>query len=75
MKPSTEAVLALMRRFNGACPRDFANHDIYRYGARIFELRRAGWTIGTLKCRRHRHRRRIVRYVIVQGPKRVLEEV
>jgi hypothetical protein len=56
MKPSTEAVLNLIRRYDGACPRHFANHDIYRYGARIKDLRDAGYRIGKRRCSKHHHR-------------------
>ena len=69
MTGSQQAVLETMRRYGGACPRDFANHDIYRYSARILELREQGYRIITHKCQRHTHRHHMVQYVVLGEPK------
>lgn len=43
MKPSTEAVLDLIRRLDGACPQDFTEQiHTARYSARVMELCNAG---------------------------------
>ena len=39
MNDSTRAVLELMRVYDGACAKTFALNDIYRYSARIHDLR------------------------------------
>lgn len=67
MKPCTRTVLELLRSYDGVCPRTFATFDIYRYGARIFELRHDhGYEIGTRRCsnQSHWHRRRIDEYYL-----------
>lgn len=69
MNDSQTAVLELIRRYDGACPRDFANHDIYRYSARIFELREMGYRIVSHRCRRHHHQKPIVEYRLLAAPK------
>lgn len=68
MTDSQTAVLELIRYYDGACPRDFANHDIYRYSARIFELREMGYRIVSHRCQRHAHKNRIVQYVLLGTP-------
>ena len=70
MNDSTRAVLELIRVYDGACPRDFANNDIYRYSARIHDLRKMGYRIVAHKCQRHAHRNRINQYVLLAEPGR-----
>lgn len=51
-----QAVLRVIRNNNGACARDFSEHDLYRFGARIHELRGLGYNIIKSKCTVHVHR-------------------
>lgn len=69
MKPSTEAVLDLIRRLDGACPQDFAEQiHTARYSARVMELRNLGYTIVRERCIRHPHRNFIELYRLVGVP-------
>ena len=70
MNDSTRAVFELMRVYDGACPRTFTLNDIYRYSARIYDLRQLGYRIGSRRCRSpiHSHTRRIMEYYIEEGP-------
>jgi len=54
VKPSAWAVAHLLAR-RPRCPKDFALADMYRYGARIAELRKAGAVIGVEPCEQHNH--------------------
>ena len=36
----------------------------YRYSARVYDLRQAGFNIADVKCSRHRHRASMVEYVL-----------
>ena len=65
MNNSTRATLEIIRTYDGACPRDFANNDIYRYGARIYDLRQAGYSIIKTPCKKHHHTRRIYQYRLI----------
>jgi len=66
MKPSTKAVLELLRAHpDGLCRRDFARRDFYEVSARILELREEGAFIDVAQCKRHRHRGKIYRYRLV----------
>lgn len=65
----TRAVVELMLRYDGACPRHFANHDIYRYSARIHELRELGWKVGKRRCTHHHHQKVIWEYYIEEAPR------
>ena len=48
MKPTTEKALTLISRPSGACPTSFLNEHVgSRYGARIQELRDAGYPVET----------------------------
>ena len=67
LTPGQRVVLQIIRMGTvdwGACSRTFADYDIYRFGARILELRRMGWTIDKEVCRdpAHGHRRVIWAY-------------
>lgn len=62
-----QAVLKTIRDHNGACGRTFAEHDIYRYGARIHELRGLGYNIVKSKCTVHVHRTTQWMYRIVSA--------
>lgn len=56
LKPSAEAVLNVLRSHpGGVCARTFAEYDIYRFGARIHELRQLGWLVGSHDCTTHLH--------------------
>ena len=50
-----------------ACGTDFLQERIPRYGARVWDLRRAGYVIETRPCSRpdHRHRTRQIEHVLV----------
>lgn len=52
------AVLNLLSYHEAFCRREFAQHDIYEVSARIGELRRLGWHIGSRPCKRHEHQSR-----------------
>ena len=67
MNDSTRAVFDLMFYYDGACPKTFADHKIYRYSARIYDLRKMGYQIGSRRCRSpiHSHTKRINEYYVV----------
>ena len=69
MNDSTRAVLEIMRVYDGACQKTFASNDVYRYSARIFDLRQLGYRIGARRCRSpiHTHTRRIMEYFVEEG--------
>ena len=69
MNDSTRATLEIMRVYDGACPHTFADNNIYRYSARIFDLRQQGYRIGSRRCRSpiHSHTKRIMEYYIEEG--------
>jgi hypothetical protein len=56
LKPSAEAVLNVLRHHPTVCARTFAEYDLYRFGARIHELRKLGWVITSAPCGVHLHR-------------------
>ena len=66
MNDSTKAVLELMRVYDGACAKTFALNDIYRYSARIHDLRNQGYRIGARPCTSplHTHTHRINEYYL-----------
>ena len=68
MNDSTRAVLETMRFCDGACARTFAESDIYRFGARIYDLRQLGYRITKTPCRKHHHRNVIWEYQILSSP-------
>jgi len=70
MIPSAAAVLNLLRAHpnDGVCARTFAMHDIYRFGARIHELRQLGYLIEQAKCHAHLHVNHIPAYHLRGGP-------
>ena len=69
MNSSQTAVLELIRRYDGACMRHFANHNIGRFGARIHELRKMGYRIVQHKCRHHDfHKTHVVEYRLLATP-------
>ena len=71
MKQSTANVLHLIRRSEaGACGRDFMEHNIARYGARVLELRKAGYLIERSLCRKpgHNHQNRVEVYRLLAAP-------
>lgn len=57
MYPSAAAVLDVLRaRPGGACARTFADFDMFRFGARIHELRKLGFDIADIgQCTVHMH--------------------
>ena len=69
MNDSTRATLEIMRVYDGACPNTFTMNNIYRYSARIYDLRKIGYKIGSRRCRSpiHSHTRRIMEYYIEEG--------
>lgn len=69
MNDSTRATLEIMRVYDGACPDTFALNHIHRYSARIFDLRKLGYRIGSRRCRSpiHSHTRRIMEYYVEEG--------
>ena len=68
MNDSTRAVFELMFYYDGACPRTFGQHDIYRYSARIHELRQMGYEVKSRPCRSpiHAHTKRINEYYVAE---------
>ena len=68
MNASTRAVLEVIRVHDGACARTFALNDIYRYSARIKELRDVGYRIVKTPCRKHHHRNVLWEYQILSEP-------
>ena len=66
MNDSTRAVFELMRVYDGACPKVFAINDIWRYSARIHDLRNAGYKVGARPCTSpiHSHTKRINEYYV-----------
>ena len=68
MNSSQTAVLELIRRYDGACMRHFANHNIGRFGARIHELRKMGYRIIKHQCRHHKHQHYVPEYRLLATP-------
>ena len=71
MKQSTANVLALIRRLDGACSRDFQSElGMARYGARVLELRKAGYLIERSLCKKqgHNHQNRVEVYRVMAEP-------
>lgn len=66
LTPTQAAVLRVIQRNNGACARDFSENDLYRFGARIHELRGLGYNIQKSKCTVHVHKATQWMYRIVQ---------
>ena len=66
MNDSTKAVFELMLVYDGACPEVFTNNKIYRYSARIHDLRKQGYRVGSRRCTSpiHTHTRRINEYFL-----------
>jgi len=71
VKQSTANVLALIRRLDGACSRDFQHElGMARYSARILELRKAGFIIERSICLKpgHNHVNRVEVYKLIAAP-------
>ena len=68
MNGSQTAVLELIRRYDGACGRHFANHNIGRFGARIFELKQMGYRFVKYPCRHHKHQHYVPEYQLLATP-------
>ena len=69
LTPGQSAVLEIIRRYDGACRRDFANHDWYNPNARIYELKRLGYRFVMVPCKKHRHPRGMKKRVLLASPK------
>lgn len=70
MKPTTEKALELVSRSIGACPQSFLEAGVgVRYGARLHELRQAGYVIERKpRCDIHSHPRATESYHLYARP-------
>lgn len=74
MKPKTKLALELIARREGACPTSFLHHGVgTRYGARLAELRDAGFEIVKSRCEAHDHDSYAVCYRLVQPAESLLD--
>lgn len=77
MKPRTRELLALLEQTAGwLCARDLVDRGVgFRYGARIGELRKAGFSVETAPCKElaHHHEGRVCRYRLVPSEQLAME--
>lgn len=76
MKPGTLAVLELLRANPGGVTQLDALYDVgtFRLGARVYELREAGYDVETEWITTPTHKR-VARYRLNEGPKQLTLDV